>query len=144
MRISAQDNSFFRCLTSVRSYKANQGRLIRRVTFLVGVVVFAVLSQRSYLLLNPKTGASYALLVALAVFMLGAWLAARVVQYSPFVEFLIDVQHESTKVTWNSWDELRRTTAIVLVTMLALSVYLFMCDIVWQTVLRTLSVLNLQ
>ncbi len=118
--------------------------MVRRVTLLVGLVVVAVLSQRMYLILNPASGTNTALMCSGTTFLLGLWLCSRVVQYAPFVEFLIDVQLESTKVTWNTWEELRQTTVVVLVVMLTLSVYLFMCDIIWQTVLRAMSILNLQ
>jgi preprotein translocase SecE subunit len=144
MRITAQDSSFFRCLIGFHGYKPNQGRLVRRVTLLVGLVVVAVLSQRMYLILNPASGTNTALMCSGTTFLLGLWICSRVVQYAPFVEFLIDVQLESTKVTWNTWEELRQTTVVVLVVMLTLSVYLFMCDIIWQTVLRAMSILNLQ
>jgi len=141
MRVGADSQSFWGCLLSSAIYKGAQGRLIRRIVLGVGIVVLAIFAQQVYLILGNEWG-NARMAVPVAIFLLGSWTIARIVQFPPFVEFLIDVQLESTKVSWNTWPELKRTTTVVLVTMVAISAYLFLCDIVWQTILRLGRVLN--
>ena len=43
------------------------------------------------------------------------WLIFRLVQYPPFVDFLIATEAEMNKVSWTSRAELNRATAVVLV-----------------------------
>ena len=72
----------------------------------------------------------------------GLWAMFRVVNFPQFAEFLIDVQHEMAKVSWPSWPQLQRSTAVVLFTMALLSVVLFCYDVVWHWVLRLVNVLQ--
>ena len=60
------------------------------------------------------------------------WLVYRVVEFPPFVEFLIATEAEMNKVSWTSQDELKRATAVVLVTVALMAVFLFGVDFVWQ------------
>ena len=123
-------------------YKRTQGRLVRQLT--AGAVLTAVLltawTMSVHLLNGEKPWLQYGVPVAVAV--IGSWAAYRLVNYPPFADFLIDVEGEMTKVSWASTDELKRATAVVLVTMLTLGVVLFLYDNIWLQVLRLLGILQ--
>lgn len=80
--------------------------------------------------------------VTIVVWAIGLWVMFRVVNLPQFAEFLIEVQHEMAKVSWPSWPQLQRSTAVVLFTMGMLSAVLFCYDIAWQFVLRLVHVLQ--
>ena len=61
------------------------------------------------------------------------WIIFRLVQYPPFVEFLIATEAEMNKVSWTSRDDLYRATSVVLTTVLLMAVFLFGVDWVWST-----------
>lgn len=82
------------------------------------------------------------IIVSAVVAVAGLWAAYRVVNYPQFAEFLIEVQHEMAKVSWPSWPNLQRSTAVVLFTMALLSVVLFCYDVVWHWVLKLIHVLQ--
>ena len=73
--------------------------------------------------------------------MLG-WIIFRLVQYPPFVEFLIATEAEMNKVSWTSRDDLYRATSVVLTTVLLMAVYLFGVDWVWSNLLQLIGVLR--
>jgi preprotein translocase subunit SecE len=81
-------------------------------------------------------GASSALTVAFA------WLVFRLVQFPPFVDFLIATEAEMNKVSWTSREELKRATIVVLVSVLLMAVYLFGVDFVWSWLLQKLGILQ--
>ncbi len=70
------------------------------------------------------------------------WLVYRVVEYPPFVEFLIATEAEMNKVSWTSRDELKRATTVVLVTVALMAVFLFGVDFLWQFLLKMIGVLR--
>jgi preprotein translocase subunit SecE len=77
---------------------------------------------------------------ALAVVL--AWITYRIVQYPPFVDFLIATEAEMNKVSWTTRDELRRATIVVIVTVFLISFYLFCVDFVWSTILQRIGILR--
>ena len=64
------------------------------------------------------------------------------VQYPPFVEFLIATEAEMNKVSWTSRADLYRATTVVLVTVTLMSVFLFGVDWIWSFLLQSLGVLK--
>jgi preprotein translocase subunit SecE len=136
-------SSFWTALLQVGLYKRTQGRLVRQLT--AGAVLAAVLlaawSMAIHLLGEVEPAwLQYAIPALVAV--LGTWAAYRLVNYPPFADFLIDVEGEMQKVSWPSTDELKRATAVVLVTMFTLSAVLFLYDNLWLQVLRLLRILQ--
>ncbi len=123
-------------------YKRNQGRLVRQLT--AGAALVAVLlaawSMSIHLLSGTDPRVQYGLPVLAAA--VGAWAVYRLVNYPRFADFLIDVEGEMAKVSWASADEIKRATAVVLVTMVTLSVVLFMYDFLWLRVLRFIGILQ--
>jgi preprotein translocase subunit SecE len=53
-----------------------------------------------------------------------------------FVNFLKDVKLEMAKVSWSSKDELIGSTVIVLVSLVILSVFIGLCDVVLSTLVN--------
>ncbi|MBI3467973.1 MAG: preprotein translocase subunit SecE [Planctomycetes bacterium] len=77
-----------------------------------------------------------------AVLGVFGWICYRLINQARFADFLIATEAEMNKVSWPSWPELRRTTAVVLITMLILAVVLFCYDVVWQQLLTAVGVLR--
>ena len=63
------------------------------------------------------------------------WIGWRLVNYPPFADFLIATEAEMNKVSWTTRKRLVQDTLIVLTTMLLLTVFLFVVDVVWFKVL---------
>lgn len=134
--------TFYRQMLSSSRYRTSHGQLIRRLVLLVAVSCFLLLGHFVFSQLMSPLGGGYSFLISLVIACVGSWAAHRVLQHQQIAEFLIDVQTESAKVTWCTFSELRRTTAIVLSVMVVFSGYLFACDVFWQLLLRLLAVLN--
>ena len=80
--------------------------------------------------------------VPAAVGLVLGWVIFRLVQYPPFVEFLIATEAEMNKVSWTSRDDLYRATTVVLVTVTLMAVFLFGVDWLWANLLSLLGVLK--
>lgn len=126
-----------------RLFKPNQGRVVRQVTALSIAVVFVSLAWRLNvtILSEAANGIRYGIPGAIALG--GCWLAYRLVNWPVFANFLISVEAEMDKVSWASWDYLKRSTSVVLVVMLVLGAYLFACDIFWQQLFGFIGFLDL-
>lgn len=137
-----RESSYLSSLMQIGLYKRNQGRLVRQLT--AGAALVAVLlaawSMSIHLLSGTDPRVQYGLPVLAAA--VGAWAVYRLVNYPRFADFLIDVEGEMAKVSWASADEIKRATAVVLVTMVTLSVVLFMYDFLWLRVLRFIGILQ--
>jgi preprotein translocase SecE subunit len=71
--------------------------------------------------------------VILAVLLV--WLSWRIVNLPTFGDFLIATEAEMNKVSWTSGKRLKQDTVVVLVTVIILSMFLFVVDLLWITVL---------
>jgi preprotein translocase SecE subunit len=78
------------------------------------------------------------LLLALAAF----WFAYRVVNYPTFADFLIATEAEVNKVSWTTRKRLIQDTTVVLVTVVLLTVFLFVVDQIWAVFLTKIGVLQ--
>ena len=70
------------------------------------------------------------------------WIIFRLVQYPPFVEFLIATEAEMNKVSWTSRDDLYRATTVVLATVVLMAVFLFGVDWLWFACSSIIGVLK--
>jgi preprotein translocase SecE subunit len=75
----------------------------------------------------------FTLPILLALFSL--WFAYRLVSFPPFADFLIATEAEMNKVSWVTRRRLVQDTVVVLVTMLLMTVFLFVVDVIWQLAL---------
>jgi preprotein translocase SecE subunit len=135
------------------SYKRTQGMRVRRATIFGFLIVagFGVYSYRGSLesigsqdleVLIPFTGGytikllpdlAYTLPILLVAGSI--WIGWRLVNYPPFADFLIATEAEMNKVSWTTRKRLIQDTIIVLTTMVLLTVFLFVVDILWFKIL---------
>lgn len=70
--------------------------------------------------------------IPMILFGLSGWLAWRVVNYPTFADFLIATEAEINKVSWSSRKALYRDTIVVLVSLVLLTLFLFVVDMFWS------------
>lgn len=143
MKLDWKRVSLHKCLLQSDVYRGTQGRLIRRIAFIALVTCVLLVGQRVYFFINQSFDFISSTAVSFTAVATFVWVSYRLTQYQPVADFLIDVQRESLKVSWCTWEELRRTTGIILAAMVIFSVYLFACDVIWQFLLKSLSVLRI-
>ena len=73
--------------------------------------------------------------VPLVLVALTLWFAWRAVNYPTFADFLIATEAEINKVSWTSRKALIRDTIVVLTTLFLLTVFLFVVDMFWNSLL---------
>lgn len=130
-------------MLNVRRFKPNQGRVVRQVTGVAVAAVFVLIGWRLHgtILADAEPWVRHT--AAGVISVLGCWLAFRLVNWPTFANFLVSVEAEMDKVSWAGWDYLKRATAVVLVSMVVLGAYLFMCDIFWQQLFGAIGFLDL-
>jgi preprotein translocase subunit SecE len=132
---------FLANLFSTELHKPRQGWYARLYTAVgLGVVVALGVWRLYETLIESSVGVRFG--VPAAVGLALGWAIFRLVQYPPFVEFLIATEAEMNKVSWTSRDDLYRATTVVLVTVTLVSVFLFGVDWVWSNLLQLLGVLK--
>jgi preprotein translocase SecE subunit len=145
---------------SMMPYKRSQGQRVRRGTImgillLAGAGIFTLIqhgtlphapwkvaipfTNDAYIILLPDVQITLPLLLGFAAF----WLAYRVVNFPVFADFLIATEAELNKVSWTSRKRLIQDTIVVLVTVLLLTIFLFVVDQVWAFVLHKVGVVQL-
>jgi preprotein translocase subunit SecE len=124
-------------------YKRTQGRLTRQITFFAIWLLVGIGALRLREQLQQGTGAGgdpMAMSIAAAVFVLGGWLAFRLVNLPSFADFLIAVEAEMNKVSWPTKSELFRSSMVVIFSILFLAVVLSLYDSFWFFLLTRLGV----
>jgi preprotein translocase subunit SecE len=130
---------WLRELVSAGLYKRSQGRIARQLTF-AGLAVAVLLGcWRLSVMLGGEAPATR-LGVPGAVLLAGLWLSYRVVNIPRFADFLIAVEAEMNKVSWPSRTELIRSSMVVIVTILLLSIVLGVFDSVWYLLFDLIGV----
>ncbi len=133
---------FFTNLAQPGIYKPTQGTYARTWTgvamgalLLVGVIrLFEIMKSSPTLWERFGVPAAMALVVG--------WLIYRLLSYPPFADFLIATEAEMNKVSWTSREDLKRATAVVLSTVVLVSVFLFGVDWIWSTILQFFHILE--
>ncbi len=143
---------------TARSYKPNQGRLVRRFTMLgvlliVGTGVNTLLESKAFTghwtiripftlnLLKEDHRLAVTLLpdirytAPLLLIALGIWFAWRVVNYPTFADFLIATEAELNKVSWVTRKRLMQDTVVVLIFLMLFTVFLLAVDSLWGWIL---------
>jgi preprotein translocase subunit SecE len=132
---------FLANLVKTDLYKPLQGKQARLWTGVgLGVIIAAGLWRLSDTLGDYQPSTRYGV-PALVGAILG-WITFRLLQYPPFVEFLIATEAEMNKVSWTSRADLYRATIVVLSTVLIVAVYLFGVDTLWSHLLQWIGVLR--
>jgi preprotein translocase subunit SecE len=132
---------FFANLLRVERYKPLQGRRARLGTTIGLVAVVGLGLVQLYFTLDEATQLTRIAVPLVAGAILG-WLIYRVLEFPPFVEFLIATEAEMNKVSWTSRDDLKRATTVVLVTVALMAVFLFGVDWLWSNMLQWIGVLR--
>jgi preprotein translocase SecE subunit len=145
-------------------YKRTQGQKVRRGTIL-GVLILAacgVYSLNARWAAGPTTAAASvwdvyvpftgghhvvvlsALRATLPILLglLSFWFAYRVVNLPVFADFLIATEAEMNKVSWTTRQRLVQDTIVVLVTVVLLTIFLFLVDVVWSKALRAIDIIH--
>lgn len=135
--------SFVNCVFSGSEYKPKQGRLARLLFKSAGLIAAAALSFSANIFVPSFEIFSGINFSGGLVAIVAGWCCWRIIHYPPMADFLIDVQIESQRVSWSNWSSVRRTTVVVLVTMVTISIYLLLCDVLLQLILKSLGILNL-
>jgi preprotein translocase SecE subunit len=141
-------------------YKKSQGQRVRRGTILgilvlAGCGIYTLLNHgtlnaaKDWIVVLPFTSGRYVPLlpdmrftVPLVLAALSLWLAYRVVNLPMFADFLIATEAELNKVSWTTRRRLIQDTAVVLVTVLLLTLFLFLVDQGWAWALTRVGVLQ--
>lgn len=122
-------------------YKPKQGRNARMYTAAgLGVIIGLGLWRLHETLISNTISVRFGV-PTVAGLILG-WCIFRLVQYPPFVEFLIATEAEMNKVSWTSREDLYRATTVVLWTVMMMSAYLFGVDWLWSNLLQLIGVLK--
>jgi preprotein translocase SecE subunit len=142
-------------------YKKSQGQRVRRGTIL-GIIALAVcgiytmLAHRTlesgpqnWQVLIPFASARYWIVLPDVRFtvpillLAGAlWIGYRIVNLPVFADFLIATEAELNKVSWSPWKKLKQDTIVVLVTVLLLTLFLFVVDQGWAWLLTRVGVVQ--
>ncbi|MDR2762323.1 MAG: preprotein translocase subunit SecE [Planctomycetaceae bacterium] len=135
-----------KALFSFRRYKPNQGMHTRRLTALGIFVLFASGAYRffvtmSQVALSFADSQLFAGIIAIAITLLGAWIAFRLVNWQTFANFLVSVEGEMMKVSWPSGAELYSSTVVVLTLFLILAGMIFIFDLAWMTIFKFIRVI---
>lgn len=129
-------------LLQANLYKPLQGQQARLWTAVgLGLTILFGLRELS-LTIGATSTATTAYGVPAAIGAVLAWFTFRLLQYPPFVEFLIATEAEMNKVSWTSRDDLRRATTVVLVTVVVMAIFLFGVDWLWSSLLQLIGVLR--
>jgi preprotein translocase subunit SecE len=134
---------FFVNLLKTELYKPNQGWYARVWTGvgLAGLLGAGIWRYHNVSLADASTPMVRLGVPTLLVLLLG-WFIFRVLQFPPFVDFLIATEAEMNKISWTSREDLKRATAVVLVTVFLMAVFLFGVDTIWAQMLRLIGVLK--
>ena len=134
--------NFVANLASARIYKPLQGKWARLYT---GLALALIIVLGLYQLFEHLS--AYSILtragVVTAIGVVLGWITFRILQYPPFVEFLIATEAEMNKVSWTSREDLKRATIVVLVTVLVMTVYLFGVDFLCSSLLKLMRVIQI-
>ena len=128
-------------LGRVSLYKPMQGWYARVYTALGLGVILVLGLWRLYEVVHDASPATRFGVPAAVGAVLG-WILFRLVQYPPFVEFLIATEAEMNKVSWTSRDDLYRATSVVLATVFLMALFLFGVDWLWSNMLQLIGVLK--
>jgi preprotein translocase SecE subunit len=77
------------------------------------------------------------LVLPVLIFFASLWFAWRLVNWPTFADFLIATEAEMNKVSWTTRKRLYQDTIVVLSTVLLLTVFLFLIDILWIKILTS-------
>lgn len=120
-------------------YKKKQGKVCRASTAAALFVLLMAGVYQLYTSVLAGKGAFSVYALPIILLLVVAWISYRVVNYARFADFLIQVEAEMRKVSWPSKDELIRSSFVVIVVMLLMTLLLFGYDIALQSIFKGIS-----
>jgi preprotein translocase SecE subunit len=161
--ITIEDQGWF----SMAGYKKSQGQRVRRGTMLgilalAGCGIYTLISHKTlvyglegdnnfnyWYVYIPFSGLDPVPLlrdvrftIPLLLAAASLWFAYRVVNFPTFADFLIATEAELNKVSWTSRKRLVQDTIVVLTTVVLMTIFLFVIDILWGFLLSRVGVLQ--
>jgi preprotein translocase subunit SecE len=128
---------------SLTAYKKTQGRPTRQIALVVVVACLSwLLISVTALFVRRQVGIGW-LAICSAIVVAAGLISARLLNRPRWADFLISVQAEIDKVTWPSKAEVRKATAVVLVLLTLMAGVVFVFDVLWQWVFKTLGFLQI-
>jgi preprotein translocase subunit SecE len=150
-----ESGSIWAAMFRFNLYKPTQGRIARQLTFValaIGVslacyefwVTLSVSGLPSWLpgYKQIETYLALDLSLPLVLWLAGLWVSFRAVCIPRFADFLIAVEAEMNKVSWPTRDELIRSSMVVIVIILLLSVLLSTYDLIWYSLFGFMGVIQ--
>lgn len=131
-----------------KQYKPEQGKATRMGTVIAGAAIAAWGSYFLYERLQVYEGdEAWRLLITPGIPILFAVLLGALVWWAAFVnrtssDFMIATEGEMKKVSWSSRREVIGSTKVVIFFALAMAMYLFVVDIVFQNFFQAVGVLK--
>ena len=131
-------------------YKKGQGYWTRMGTVIGVVLVGAFMAYNLYAYIptflpegvKPKTGTAIGFGVAVGFAIAYTIFVWRLMNKPTNVDFLIATDSEMKKVNWTSRRELIGSTKVVVIFMFLTALFLFLCDLVFISIMRLLHVLK--
>jgi len=140
--LTGSQNEFLRTLLSGGAYKPTQGQYARYAT-LGALLILVGLGVYSWSLLYTNANPLMKWGIPVPVGLVFAWISYRLIHFPRFADFLISTESEMAKVKWPSWSELRAATAVILINVVIMAVFLFTTDLFWQYLLYYLGILKI-
>lgn len=128
-------------LLSSQPYKPGQGSRARYGT-LGALAVVILYGGNSWVQINIGATAAMRWGVPFVGVVAALWVAYRLIHYPRFADFLISTEAEMNKVSWPGKQELRVSTAVVLISVLLMGLFLFVADVFWRMILQLMGVLE--
>ena len=138
---------------ALTTYKKTQGRPTRQIALCAVVVCLSWLLVQTGALARPLLKATFEfvgigtsigwLVLCLVLVGLSGLLAFALLNRPRWADFLISVQAEIDKVTWPSKAEVRKATVVVLILLVSMAVVIFLFDVIWQWVFKTIGFLQI-
>ena len=140
--LTSSQNELWRTLLSGGAYKPTQGQYARYAT-LGALLILVGLGIYSWSLLYTNANPVMKWAIPLPVGLVLAWVCYRLIHFPRFADFLISTESEMAKVKWPSWSELRAATAVILINVIVMAVFLFATDLFWRFLLNWLGILSI-
>lgn len=128
---------------ALTTYKKTQGRPTRQVALCVLIAALSwLLISIAGLIVTRHVGVGW-LGICIAVVVVAGIISVALLNRPRWADFLISVQAEIDKVTWPSKGEVRKATIVVLILLVSMAVVIFLFDVIWQWVFKTIGFLQI-
>ena len=129
---------------ALTTYKKTQGRPTRQIALRVVIASLSwFLIQIAAMFVSRRQVGIWWLPICIGLVGVAGLISVAVLNRPRWVDFLISVQAEIDKVTWPSKGEVRKATMVVLVLLVSMAGVIFVFDVIWQKVFKTIGFLQI-